>query len=82
MQQLTTVTPLSLTEAKKNAIKNIANLFGRNLNRNIIEALPVIQVEEKEKAEPDIIILKKYSNACEQGDEQTKKEIEDNYKIL
>jgi hypothetical protein len=46
LQQLTTATPLSLTEAKKNAIKNIANIFGRNLNRNVVEALPVIEIEE------------------------------------
>jgi len=47
MQLLSTATPLSLSEARKNAIKNICPLFGRNLNRNIVEALPIVNTEEE-----------------------------------
>lgn len=39
---------------------------------------PVI---DKTKTEPDIIILKKYDNACKSSDEKTKLEIEANYNI-
>ena len=85
LQMLTTATPLSLTEAKKNAIKNIANIFGRNLNRNVAEALPEVHsdvIGDKTKPDPDVIILKKYKNACDSGDEKTKQEIENNYNML
>ena len=53
LQMLTTTTPLSLTEAKKNAIKNIANIFGRNLNRNVVEALPEIPNDTNASDEQD-----------------------------
>lgn len=36
---------------------------------------------DRSKPEPDIIILKKYDNACKNGDEKTKLEIELNYNI-
>lgn len=79
---LKTATPLCLTEARKNALKNICNLFGRNLNRNIEEdVLPIINIAD-EKVEADFIIKKKYLNAVTSGDEKTKKEIESQYKNL
>ena len=79
-QLLRTAVPLCLTEARKNAIKNICNLFGRNLNRE--EILPVIQVGgEHEKVPADIIIMRKYENAVKKKDEKIIQEILDNYII-
>ena len=79
-QLLRTAVPLCLTEARKNAIKNICNLFGRNLNRE--EVLPVIPVDgEHEKVPADIIIMRKYENAISSKDEKTIAEIEEKYLI-
>jgi hypothetical protein len=46
MELLVTATPLALTKCRQNFYRNIAPLFGRNLNRNTVEELPVIQTEE------------------------------------
>lgn len=44
---------------------------------------PIERTRDKSlKADPDIIILKKYDNAVRARDEKTKKEIEDNYNII
>lgn len=82
-QLLRTATPLCFTEAKKNAIKNICNLFGRNLNRDILEYVPSLDQEEvREKIPADMIIKKKYENAVKKGDEKIIHEIESNYSGL
>lgn len=78
-QLLRTATPLCLTEARKNAMKNICNLFGRNLNREVLELVP--QEAEKEKAPADIIIMRQYENAIKNKDEKSIREIEAQYNI-
>lgn len=70
--------PLAITEAKKMAIRNIANVFGRNLNRG--ESLLAEHVVFQ-KVEPDAVILKKYKNAKKKGDEKTVSEIESTYNV-
>ena len=77
---LRTATPLCFTEAKKNAIKNICNLFGRNLNRETLENVPR-GTSEFQKEVADIIIIRKYENAVLNNDEKTIKEILNNYEL-
>lgn len=74
---LKTLVPEMVTLAKKNAIKRIANIFGRNLNRS----MEVGEVILKAKAEPDQIILRKHKNALKKGDLKVVEEIEQNYNI-
>lgn len=64
----------------KNAVREIGVWFGLTLNLDIDDAEP--EGEVSMKAEPDIIILKKYGNAVKTGDDKTKKEIEENYNII
>jgi hypothetical protein len=63
----------------KNAVREIGVWFGQTLNLDTDDAEPE---ETSIKAEPDIIILKKYDNAVKAKDEKTIKEIEENYNIL
>lgn len=71
------------SDAKKAAIKSIAPLFGRNLNRCVSDELDseVNVSENSEKVLPDIVILKKYEKAIKNGDTKTVEEIEKNYFI-
>lgn len=80
-QLLRTATPLCFTEAKKNAIKNICPLFGRNINRDILEYVPRETSEENVKMKPDIVIIRKYENAIKAGDEKAIEDILNNYEI-
>lgn len=77
---LKTATPLSFTEAKKNAIKNFCNLFGRNLNREILE-FNQQDSSENGKIDADLVIKKKYENAISKKDFTTAQEIENNYNL-
>lgn len=54
IQHLSLATPLSVTEARKNAIKQIGDFFGKSINRNIENApLPVMQIKKEDKEQDD-----------------------------
>lgn len=77
IEQLQTATPLSLTEARKNALKNICNLFSRNLNRKNEDELPTIPfVKTEKKITPDAIVKQKYKNALKKEDVKAIEELE------
>lgn len=80
---LKTSAPLTVTDAKKNAIKSIANIFGRNLNRDtqILIDPRAVKKGAFKKIEPDVIILKKYENAKKNKDTKTIGEIELLYNV-
>jgi hypothetical protein len=71
--------PLLKAQIFKNCVREIGPWFGETLNLEIDDTEPE---ELSTKAEPDIIILKKYDNAVKSKDEKTMKEIEENYNII
>lgn len=77
-EQMRTALPLTVTEAKKNAIKNVANLFGRNLNRGeqkLSSGLKLAFPVGGNKMKPDTIIIQKYKVAEKQKDTNTLAEL-------
>lgn len=85
LQLTSTATPLSLSLAKKNAISNMFNLFGRNLNRNN----PIAENELStgsdilldDRLEPGEIEKQQYKNALLNNDLEKVEKFNQQYKF-